>query len=244
MTDYKINILHIYPDLLNLYGDKGNIACLEKRLKWRGIEAKVTECTAENPDIDFENTDIIFIGGGSDRETEIVRLALLEKKEKFIRFAESGGTIIAICGGFELIGRTIGTNDKTKEGLGILDITTKIPPDNSRLIGNIVIDCGEVIGKVVGFENHNGRVDIGTYSPLGKVEKGFGNNDSGDFEGVIYKNVLASYLHGPLFPKNPKLCDFVLKKAIAHKYEDFTELSPLDDKTEDMARNYMLDILL
>ncbi len=244
MIDYKINILHIYPDLLNLYGDKGNIACLKKRLKWRGIEAEVTECTAKNPEIDFENTDIIFVGGGSDRETEIVRLALLGKKEEFVKFAENGGTIVALCGGFELIGKTIETNDETKEGIRILDITTKIPQDNSRLIGNVVIDCGENIGKVVGFENHNGRVDIGSHTPLGKVEKGFGNNDSGDFEGVIYKNVLASYLHGPLFPKNPKLCDFVLKKALAHKYEDFTELSQLDDKTEDMARNFILDVLL
>ncbi|MBQ9757813.1 MAG: glutamine amidotransferase [Clostridia bacterium] len=244
MTDYKINILHIYPDLLNLYGDKGNIACLKKRLEWRGIAAEVRECTAQNPNIDFENTDIIFIGGGSDRETEIVRCALLEKKDDFIKFVEDGGTVIALCSGYELLGKAIQMNDEKKEGLGVLDICTHIPSDNSRLIGNIVIDCGDIAGKVVGFENHSGRIDIGSHTPLGKAEKGFGNDGKSGFEGVLYKNVLASYLHGPLFPKNPMLCDYVLKKTLIHKYSDFTELAPLDDETEDMARNHMLSVLL
>jgi len=244
MADYKINILHLFPDLLNLYGDKGNIASLKKRLEWRGIQANVIDCTEKNPQIDFENSDIIFLGGGSDRETEIVSKYLMERKSDFKEYAEKEGTLLAFCSGYEMLGKRIKTLTEEKEGLGVLDIYTEIPDDNSRLIGNIVIDAKSPLGMVVGFENHSGRVDIGNYAPLGKVVTGFGNDDSRMYEGLIYKNVLGTYMHGPLLPKNPILCDRILENALIHKYSDFKGLAPLDNTLEDKAKSYMLDVLL
>ncbi len=237
--NYSLNIVHLYPDLLNLYGDKGNIECLKKRLIWRGIDANVSVCTDSQNFVDFENTDIIFVGGGSDREQEIVCSRLLEKKREISAFAENGGTIIAVCGGYQLLGKYYRVNGREIKGLEILDISTDAAPDFSRLIGNVVIE-NEKIGKIVGFENHGGRTDIGSHTPLGKVICGFGNDGKSGYEGVIYKNVIGTYLHGPLFPKNPKLCDAVLSGALTHKYSDFTELSPLDDSLENLANEYIV----
>ena len=122
MSEYTDNILHLYPDLLNLYGDKGNIECMRKRLTWRGIGANVTSCTNKNDIIDFDNTDIIFVGGGSDREQEIVCTKLLKYKKELSDFVERGGSLVAVCGGYQLLGSYYQTGDKKIEGLGILDI--------------------------------------------------------------------------------------------------------------------------
>lgn len=244
MSDYKINIVHLYPDLLNLYGDKGNIECLKRRLLWRNIDVNVFECTAETPNIDFENCDIIFLGGGSDREQEIVCSRLLKIKDKIKSYVENGGTMIAVCGGFELLGSFYGTAENKNEALDILPFETVYPSDNSRFIGNVVIECDGIDGYVVGFENHAGRIDIGDNSPLGKIKKGYGNDGRGNVEGMIYKNVVATYLHGPLFPKNPQLCDRILINALKHKYDTFEKLAPLDDNLEIKANEYMTKILL
>lgn len=237
--DYELNIVHLYPDLLNLYGDKGNIECLRKRLLWRGIGANVTKCTSENNYIDFENTDIIFVGGGSDREQEIVCNRLLEKKAELSDFVESGGTLIAVCGGYQLLGNYYRTPDAKIEGLGILDIHTDSKMGAKRLIGNVIIENDEA-GKIVGFENHGGRTEIGSHTPLGRVVSGFGNNGKSGYEGVVYKNLVGTYLHGPLLPKNPKLCDMLLTKALKRKYPDFPALSPLDDTLENVANEYIV----
>ncbi len=243
MPEYSINILHLYPDLLNLYGDKGNIEALKKRLVWRGIEPCIKECTMENPDFDLKNSDIVLLGGGSEREQMLVLDKLLEKKSEISEYVENNGTVLALCGGFELLGKTIIFENESHQGLGVLDISTDLSLSKKRLIGNVVIelDNGD---RVVGFENHGGRIDIGNHTPMGKVLKGFGNNGESGFEGVLYKNVFASYLHGPLLPKNPKLCDKILLSALCRKYGDFTELSPLNDDLEERANSYMIDRIL
>lgn len=237
--NYSLNIVHLYPDLLNLYGDKGNIECMKKRLLWRGIDVNVLECTNKNPEIDFENTDIIFVGGGSDREQEIVCGKLLEKKTEICNYAELGGVIVAVCGGYQLLGKYYKTSNSKIEGLGILDITTDTEPNASRLIGNIVLKSELISQNIVGFENHGGRTDIGKHTPLGKVVSGLGNNGNSGFEGVVYKNVIGTYLHGPLLPKNPQLCDYILTQALKRKYSDFNGLAPLDDELENTANDYV-----
>lgn len=235
----NIGIVHLYPDLLNLYGDKGNIECMKKRLIWRGIDVTVSRCTCENDEIDFENADIIFVGGGSDREQEIVCERLLKKKHELTEFVENGGTLVAVCGGYQLLGKYYQTPDKKIEGLGILAICTEAVKGAPRLIGNIVLESSELSMKIVGFENHGGRTRIGSHTPLGKVVKGFGNDGESGFEGVVYKNLIGTYLHGPLFLKNPELCDKVLLGALKKKYGDGVVLAPLDDSLEIRANKYM-----
>lgn len=238
----ELNILHLFPDLLNLYGDKGNIACMENRLKWRGIGANVTSCTNKNSEISFENTDIVFLGGGSDREQEIVCNLLNQKRDEIAEYVENGGVLVAVCGGYQLLGRYYQTTEKKIEGLGILDIYTEA--EKTRLIGDIVIEPEFLKTKIVGFENHSGRTYIGEHKPLGKVAVGYGNTENSGYEGVVYKNVFATYLHGPLFPKNPELCDFILSCAMKKKYPDFTEFEPLNDELENIANEHMVNRIL
>lgn len=229
----KITIAHLYPDMLNLYGDSGNIATLKYRLEARGIDAEVKAYAIED-DIDFENTDIIFIGGGGEREQLAVSNRLKELSAPLKAYAENGGVILAVCGGFEVLGKFYKTESATVEGAGVLDITTQYVSNNS--VGNVVIKSDIIGTTIVGFENHSGRVDIGTHTPLGKVLAGFGHDGKGT-EGVIYKNVIATYLHGPLLPKNPVLADYILAKAIEKRYGE-TELAPLDDTLEIAAHDY------
>lgn len=239
--NYSLNILHMYPDLLNLYGDKGNIECMRKRLMWRGIGANIIKCTFKDRFLDFSKVDIVFLGGGSDREQKIVCSALLGYKTQLKNYVENGGTLIAVCGGYQLLGKYYALENEKIEGLGILDIYTE--QASPRLIGNIVLHSDETAQDIVGFENHGGRTFIGSHTPLGKVVSGFGNTGKSGCEGVRYKNVTATYLHGPLFPKNPTLCDRILEDALKHKYSDFSSLSPLDDSTENEANEYMKKII-
>lgn len=239
MNEFEINIMHLYPDLLNLYGDKGNIACMKKRLEWRGIKANIISCTDKNENIDFESADIMFIGGGSDREQEIVCSKLLKYKKEITEFVENRGSLLAVCGGYQLLGKYYRTGEKKIEGLSILDIHTEAPKGEKRLIGNVVLDSEITKGNIVGFENHGGRTETGSYAPLGKVRHGFGNNGKSGAEGVVYKNLIGTYLHGPLLPKNPELCDYILTNALKHKYSVFSELAPLDDSLEKTANDYI-----
>lgn len=239
MSDCKINIVHLYPDLLNLYGDKGNIECMRKRLMWRGIDANVIECTSKNNALDFDKADIIFVGGGSDREQEIVCEKLLEKKKEIADYVENGGVLVAVCGGYQLLGKYYKTTTATIEGLDILDICTDA--GDTRLIGNVVLESDSFPQKIVGFENHAGRTYIGDHTPLGKVVFGKGNTGESGAEGVVYKNVIATYLHGPLLPKNPMLCDDILTRALKRKYPEFASLEQLDDELEDKANEYIVN---
>lgn len=235
----KLKILHLYPDLLNLYGDRGNIECMRKRLNWRGIDCEVIPFTCESKGFDLSDIDIVFIGGGSDREQKIVCSRLLKHKKQLSDFAENGGSIIAVCGGYQLLGKYYKLADETIEGLGILDITTE--QGRGRLISNIILKADFIEQPIVGFENHGGRTYIGKHSPLGKVLFGNGNDEKSGYEGVHYKNVIATYLHGPLLPKNPQLCDYILTNTLKHKYSNFGVLEPLGDELENIANGYITD---
>ncbi len=217
----QINILHLYPDLLNLYGDRGNICAFSKRLEWRGIECSVTEMENE---INLEGCDLLYLGGGGDREEAEVFEKLSAKKNELKAYVNKGGVVFATCGGFELLGK-----------LGIIDI--EITPSEKRLIGNVILNC-EIDGKVfnvAGFENHPEKVNIKENAPLGKVVLGAGNNCESGEEGVVFKNVFATHLHGPVLMKSPVLCDIILSRALKNKYENFVNLEPLDDNFEQIA---------
>lgn len=233
----ELTIAHLYPELLNLYGDRGNIVSLLKRAKWRGIDVTVKEYKLDD-EIDFDNTDILFIGGGSDREQFLVCQKLNEWKKEIKNYVENNGVVLAICGGYQLLGQYYKTKDEIVEGLGILDIYSE--NGDNRLIGDVIIETDFLEYPVVGFENHGGRTFIKDNKPLGNVVYGNGNKDNDGYEGVIYKNVIGTYLHGPLLPKNPHLCDYIIKKALQNKYED-VELQDLDDSIEITANKYIVN---
>ena len=234
MSEFNIKIMHLFPDLLNLYGDKGNIACMQKRLEWRGIDTEVISVTADTGDFDFNSADIVFLGGGSERENKIVYEKLKCKSEALSKFIEDSGTVIAVCDGFAMLGSCIGA-----DGLGIIDISTTYDKNAKKVVGNAIISCDGLEMPVVGFENHNGLTDIKNHTPLGKVIKGDGSDGKGEYEGIVYKNLTGTYLHGPLFPKNPHLCDRILLVALNHKYGKFETLKSLDDSVEIKANEYM-----
>ncbi|MCH5202689.1 MAG: glutamine amidotransferase [Oscillospiraceae bacterium] len=235
----KITIGHFFPDLLNLYGDRGNIQCMVQRLKWRGIEAEVKTFGIEE-EIDFSTLDIVLLGGGSDREQMLVCNRLKEIKDEFKAYVESDGVVIAICGGYQLLGKYYETDEGRIEGLDIVDMYTV--QEKGRLINNIFIQSDLFEMPIVGFENHGGRTYINANKPLGKVVYGKGNDGKSGYEGVVYKNVIGTYLHGPLLPKNPQLCDYLLTKAIERKYgKEKAILSPLPDIEEKEANKYIVD---
>jgi len=233
----KITIGHLYPDLLNLYGDRGNIQCLRKRCEWRGIEAEVREFQITD-EIDFAGLDIVLLGGGSDREEMLVCERLKKIQKDFKGYVEDGGTVIAVCGGYQLLGHYYDTDDGRIEGLSLVDLYTE--QGSPRLISNIVIENELFDHPVVGFENHGGRTHIGENTPLGRVLFGYGNNGEDGAEGVLYKNVVGTYLHGPLLPKNPHISDYLLKNALERKYGK-SDLAPLDDAQELEANRYIVD---
>ncbi|CUX43544.1 type 1 glutamine amidotransferase [Clostridium sp. C105KSO13] len=234
----KLTIGHLYPDLLNLYGDRGNIQCFRKRLEWRGMEAEIIPFLSDDT-IDFSQLDIVLLGGGSDREQELVCGHLKNIQQDFKNYVEDGGVVLAVCGGYQLLGKYYKTDNKTIEGLSILDISTEWQPE--RLIRNIVLTSPLFDKPVVGFENHGGRTYIGSHTPFGKVFYGLGNTGKSGYEGVIYKNVIGTYLHGPLLPKNPQVCDYLLERALKRKYDDNIILEPLEDELEDLANRYIAD---
>lgn len=235
---YAIKILHLFPDLLNLYGDKGNLAALEKRLTWRGINATTQNVTMQDSNFDLADTDIVFLGGGSDREQEVVVKLLSNKKDMLKQYVEDGGVLLATCGGFEMLGEFYYSSGAKAEGLGILSIHAE--PAEKRFISDVIVKTELTEQSICGFENHAGCIDIGDYAPLGKVVYGGGNDKKSGNEGLVYKNLIATYLHGPLLPKNPQLCDAILCRALKKKYPDFKGLSSLDDTLEHQANDYIL----
>ena len=232
----KLKIAHLYPDLLNLYGDIGNITTVTKRCQWRGIDVE-TDSIYGNEKIHFTDYDLVFLGGGSDREQLLVRDKLMSMKEDITAYVNDGGVLLAVCGGYQLLGSYYKLKDETIEGLKILNIQTEI--GDSRLIGDVVIKNDD-FGTIVGFENHGGRTFINDHTPLGRVVYGHGNNGKDGAEGVIYKNVIATYLHGSLLPKNPVLCDHIIKLMLEQRGLP-TDLSPIDDKEELTAHKYIVD---
>ncbi|WAM37520.1 type 1 glutamine amidotransferase [Caldicellulosiruptor acetigenus] len=237
--------MNMFPEVLNLYGDRGNIICLQKRCAWRGIKANVFEYTLGADQEILKNADIILLGGASDREQSIVYSHLLKLKELIKSLIEDGLVVLAICGGYQLLGEAyIDASGRAIKGLHLLDFVTKA--EGKRLIGNIIIETTlEVFPKtVVGYENHGGRT-YHDYQPFGKVLKGYGNNGKDGFEGLIYKNVIGTYLHGPLLPKNPHIADFMLKKALERKYAfRALEFQELDDTLEYIAHNRVKELYM
>jgi len=232
----KLTIGHLYPDLLNLYGDRGNIQCLVKRCQWRGIEAEVKTFELDD-EVSFDGLDIVLLGGGSDREQMLVCEKLREIREDFKAYVEDNGVVIAICGGYQLLGEYYKTEKGTIPGLELVDMCTEQGDD--RLISNIVLKSELFDMPVVGFENHGGRTDIRGNKPLGKVLYGEGNDGVSKEEGIVYKNVIGTYLHGPLLPKNPQLADWLIVRGLERKYGEKVELTPLDDSQEQEANAYI-----
>jgi len=231
-----LHIAHLYPDLLNLYADKGNIQTLQMRCQWRGQEVCVSAVPAgEKPKL--ASYDLVLLGGGSDREQAIVGQTLLSIRDELRSAVEDGLPLLAICGGYQLLGSFYQLPNGVKvEGLSLLDLVTEA--GEPRLIGNIAIETASS-GWVVGFENHAGRTTH-HHEPLGRVRKGHGNNGQDGTEGVRYKNVFGTYIHGPLLPKNPQLADLVLTAARSYRGID-EPLAPLDDSLEEAARRAFLE---
>lgn len=245
MDKYSLKICHLYPDTLNLYGDRGNIVCMQKRMQWRGFDADIEEVNIGenfNPD----DYDIFFIGGGQDFEQSILLKDLAgEKGKNIIKAVDDEKVFLTICGGYQMLGKYYKTWDgKQCDFLGAIDVYTI--GDKKRMIGNFMfkLDSKDGGDTVVGFENHSGKTYLGkNVRPLGKIISGYGNNGKDGSEGARYKNVFASYSHGPLLPKNPNLCDLILKTALERKYGNVT-LERLDDEFEIRANEYMKNRLL
>lgn len=232
----ELRLGHLYPRLMNLYGDRGNLLCLRQRARWRGIDVALTELSLGAP-LDPQGFDLIFIGGGQDKEQRLVAADLTEVKGPALRQAvEAGVVVLAVCGGYQLLGHYYRpAQGEDLVGLGILDLTTEHPGGaTDRCIGNIALEWeGQVL---VGFENHGGRTHLGPQArPLGKVIYGYGNNGQDGAEGAIYRNCYGTYLHGSFLPKNPEFADHLLRLALARRH-GLVELPPLDDRLERAAR--------
>lgn len=236
----ELKICHLYPDVLNLYGDRGNVLCMRKRLEWRGIEVTVTDAPIGTA-LRASDHDLFFIGGGQDFEQEVLLQDLGGGKAEEIKAAvEDGKTFLAICGGYQMLGAYYKTWDGVQcDFLGALDLYTV--GCQERMIGNYLFTCDELPDvRVAGFENHSGKTYLGSnVRPLGRVIAGHGNNGEDGTEGARYQNVFATYSHGCLLPKNPVLCDHILRTALTRKY-GAAELAPLDDALENSAHDYMV----
>ena len=236
----KLKICHLYPDVLNLYGDGGNIRCLTQRLRWRGMEAELVKMPIGSRD-SLADADLVFIGGGQDFEQQVLLQDLHRGRDRELRVAiEDGVTVLAICGGYQVLGAYYETYDGQRcDFVGALDLWTV--GAKKRMIGNYLFRCGDALGgmTVVGFENHSGRTRLGSgVQPLGTVLAGFGNNGEDGTEGAHYKNVFGTYSHGPMLPKNPDFADLLLRTALERRCGK-AELAPLDDALERLAHDEM-----
>ena len=234
----ELNICHMYPDLLNVYGDVGNILILKYRSENRGIRTNISHVSV-NDSFDPDKYDIVFFGGGQDYEQSIVSKDLKTNKRKdIVSYIENSKVFLSICGGYQLLGKyyVTPTGDELK-GLDALDIYTKA--GEKRFIGNTVIYNKDFNETYVGFENHSGKTYIGSLKPLGKVLAGYGNNGEDGYEGCIYKNTFCTYFHGSLLSKNPELADRLIFLALQKKYGKVI-LPPLDDTFELKAKEFII----
>lgn len=236
-----LRLCHLYPDLLNLYGDRGNILTLAHRARARGIAVEVTEVPVGRPLGDPRHYDLFFLGGGEDRQQALAAADLAGEKGEALRAAAADGAVVlAVCGGYQLLGHSYRPAEGPDlPGVGLLDVITHHPgPGARRLIGNIVVrweDGPHPRATLVGFENHGGRTRLGPQArPLGRVVVGFGNNGEDRTEGAVQGTVVGTYLHGPLLPKNAAFADHLLARALARRYGPVA-LAPLDDVVEEAA---------
>ena len=255
----KLEIINMYPDILNLYGDIGNLICIQKRCLWRGIEVNIENFTIDS-ETDVNNADIILIGGGSDSGQDIISEHIFNQRNNLEKFIEDEKPLLAICGSYQLFGNSyINPYNEKIPCLEIFDIETKSRED--RLTGNILISSNlkleddfksqtnTQLTDIVGFENHGGR-SYHNYNTLGSVKVGFGNNGEDGKEGLVYKNFIGTYIHGPFLPKNPYIADYIIFNALKNKYgtellkENILNLNNIDDAVEVDAHNAMRERLL
>ncbi|MCL2766275.1 MAG: glutamine amidotransferase [Peptococcaceae bacterium] len=230
-----IRVGHLYPDILNAFGDNGNVTAFEKRCHWRDIPCVVDQIRLGD-EVDFGKYHAVFLGGGLFREQSLIRAELLKMRDNLKETIEDGLVVLAIDSGFQLLGKYYqDSNYDIIDGLGILDCYTRI--GEKRLVGNVTVDL-KLTGEsyhVFGFANHLGETFINDNSPLGKVLYGTGNNNKDNGEGLRYKNVFCSYLHGPLLPVNPRLADYLIELAV-EKSGLLHVVEPLPDIFEEQAR--------
>ncbi len=246
MVGLDLRLCHLYPDLLNLYGDRGNISVLVRRARWRGIAVEVAEVPAGTP-LRAGDHDLYFIGGGEDRQQALAARDLQSGKGEVLREAvEAGAVLLAVCGGYQLMGHFYRSAEGAElPGVGLLDLTTSHPGKRRpRLIGNIVVrwepPAAGMPSTLVGFENHGGRTRLGPGArPLGRVVAGGGNNGEDGTEGAVYRNAFGTYLHGPLLPKNPWFADHLIALALRRRHGE-VPLVPLDDDLEAAAHRTAL----
>lgn len=244
MKSYILSIGWLYPDLMSTYGDRGNVIVLQKRCEWRKIKAKVIPVHVETNPKMLESCDLLFMGGAQDTQQEIVNKDLFDKKGALLtKKIESGTPGLFICGAYQFLGKYYKTGGGTVlPGLSLFPIYTEHPgTDVKRLIGNIIIQSKVSNINLVGFENHGGRTYLDDPSlALAKVLEGYGNNGKDKTEGILYKNAIGTYLHGPILPKNPEVADFLIQKALEKKYGNEAELQPLENALEKQAREIIV----
>jgi CobQ-like glutamine amidotransferase family enzyme len=233
----ELRLLALYPDQMNIYADRGNILFLKRRCEWRGIDFEYSSAGL-GEEFDRGAPDLIYIGGGQDRDQRLVAADMLQTKRDAIAGAVDGDAVVlAVCGGYQLLGHSYQLGDENIPGLALADLETVRDP-GPRLIGNVAIevDLGDGRQVVAGFENHGGRTYLGEGAePLGRVLSGHGNNGSDGLEGVRRQNLFGTYLHGPLLPKNAWLADRLVQLALARREGSEPALEPLDDSFEAAA---------
>jgi len=231
MTTTTLRVCALYPDLMNIYADRGNIAILRARCEWRGLGFEVS-ASGIGEELDATGADLFYMGGGQDRDQAAVARDMVEtKRDALHEAAGRDAVILAVCGGYQLLGHGYEMGDEELPGVGLVDLRTVRSP-GPRLIGNCAIEADLGTGRrvIAGFENHGGRTHLGPgEEALGRVLHGFGNNGEDGFEGVRRRNVIGTYLHGPLLPKNVWLADRLIELALG------LELEPLEDSMEDAA---------
>ncbi len=233
----ELRLLALYPDQMNIYADRGNIVFLQRRCEWREIGFSYA-AAGPGERIDPAAHDLFYIGGGQDRDQQMVAADMVESKRQALAAAvDDGAALLAVCGGYQLLGHSYQLEAESLPGLGLADLETVREP-GPRLIGNVAIetDLGAGPRLLAGFENHGGRTYLGAGAePLGRVVEGHGNNGRDGFEGVRRANLIGTYLHGPLLPKNAWLADHLLGLALARRYGARPDLAPLDDAFETAA---------
>jgi len=242
----ELRLLALYPEQMNIYADRGNILFLQRRCEWRGIGFAYS-AAGLGEGFDPGGHDFLYLGGGQDRDQVAVAADMVEsKREEIASAVEDGAAMLAVCGGYQLLGHSYQLGEERLPGLGIADLETVREP-GPRLIGNVAIevDLGAGERTLAGFENHGGRTYLGAEAqPLGRVLKGCGNNGKDGFEGVRQGNLVGTYLHGPLLPKNAWLADHLIALALERRYGERPELAPLDDELELAAQRLARDVAL
>ncbi len=238
----ELRLLALYPEQMNIYADRGNITFLRRRCEWRGISFTYA-AAGPGEGFDAAEHDLIYIGGGQDRDQVIVAADMVAtKRDSLAAAADDGAVLLAVCGGYQLLGHSYQLGEQRIEGLGLADLET-VREEGPRLIGNVAIevDLGTGPRVLAGFENHGGRTRLGeSAEPLGRVLDGHGNNGRDGYEGVRRDNVIGTYLHGPLLPKNAWLADRLIALAIARRTGTEPQLEPLDDALEEAAHESAL----